>query len=310
MGEEAGRVFHTQLFQLGGNLGVGIGMLGQNLVEGSPSFFCLQGNLPDDLVTVGNASLCQQDVGRLRKDSAPHLSAGIRQIPGHVGVVSLKAGHHLFHAGHRHGKACQIVGHKALAGRIGQVPLVLGNLVHKEGHNTGGKGLPQGLYVLAVPGIALLGHGGGAHLGGAEILEDLANLGALEVAQIVGQVGDDAEGHVALQKEAQQVLRLHQLGGMLGGLQSQVAQVAALQIFWVTDNHGGAVVGSHRTGQLSPQLLGTLLNLQDGLAQAGDILGDGKAKGDGNGVLTVGATNLGSLGITGGNVAEASLQLL
>ena len=209
--EKGGGVGKAELLKPGGYLGERVLVGLEHLEEAPAGLFRLQRYLADYLVPVVHARLPQKDVGGFGKHAALHLAARAVQVAGHGLLVRLQAGDDRLHPVHRHREPGNVVGDEALACGVGQVPLVLRNLVHVEGEHAGAHGLPEGLHVLAVPGVALLRHGGRSHLGRGEVFEDLPYLAPLQVAQVVGKVRDDAEGDVELQKEAEQVFRLDEL---------------------------------------------------------------------------------------------------
>ncbi len=163
--------------------------------------------------------------------------------------------------------------------------------------------------MLAVPGIALLRHGRGADLPRGEGLAHLADLGALQVAQVVCQVGEDAEGRVELEEEAQEILGLHELRGVLGSLEAEAREEAPLHGLGVGIAHREGVVRAHGPGELAAQVLRELPGAQHRLAQAARVLGHGEAEGQGHGVLPVGAAHLGRLRFVDREPAELELDL-
>ena len=74
-------------------------------------------------------------------------------------TVHREPGHHRDRAGDRGGEPREVVGDETPRGGVRQVALVLRDLVHEEGDDARGEGLPEALHVLGVPGIALLRHG-------------------------------------------------------------------------------------------------------------------------------------------------------
>ena len=76
------------------------------------------------------------------------------------------------------------------------------NLIHVTRDDARTHRFPQRLYVLAVPRIALLRHRTRTDLRRTEILEYFSDLRTLEIAQIVGEVCDDAEGGIAFEQQA------------------------------------------------------------------------------------------------------------
>ena len=140
---------------------------------------------------------------------------------------------------------------------------MLAYLVHVERDDARAHRLPQRLYVLAVPRIALLRHCRRADLGRSEVLKDFSDFASLQVAKVVGKVRDDSKGNVHLKQKAQEVFGLDKLVGIFAWLQAQKAQVSFFQFLWVLDNHAGAVVRAYRAGKLSLKLLAQFLDAQN-----------------------------------------------
>ena len=208
------------------------------------------------------ASLAEEDVRRLGKDSALDLSARAREVPRHSVLVRLQPRDDAVHARHRHREAGNVVGDEALARAVRQIALVLGNLVHVERDYARAHRLPQRLDVLAVPRVALLRHGGRADLRRREIFENLADFAPLEVPEVVSEVRDDSERDVHLQEEAEDVLRLDKLVRVLARLQSQKTGVDALKLLGILHNHRRTVVRADGAGKFSDQIVGKLLDFE------------------------------------------------
>ncbi len=86
----------------------------------------------------------------------------------------------------------------ALDGGVGDVALVPEGDVLEGGDGVAAEEAGEAADALALLGVALVGHGGGAGLALGERLLDLEDLGALEVADLGGELveagGDEGEG--------------------------------------------------------------------------------------------------------------------
>ena len=158
VGKEIFRVLHAKLFQLRGDFRVSVGVGFENFKESLSALLAFQSDFANHFVSVVDSGFAKQNVGRLGKDSALDFSAGVVQVALHAFAVGLQAAHHGIHSGDGHRKARHVVGDKALARAVCQIALVLAYLVHVERDDARAHRLPQRLYVLAVPRIALLRH--------------------------------------------------------------------------------------------------------------------------------------------------------
>src|SRR5262249_14340699 len=88
------------------------------------------------------------------------------------------------------------LGNKTHRGRVGQVALVFGDLIHEDGQQPRHVGFPQTFDILEVLRVDLVRQGRGPDdlrvRVGRPAVAQLADLAALEVAAVVGKVGHDA----------------------------------------------------------------------------------------------------------------------
>ena len=263
VGKEVLRILNAKFFQLRRDFGVSVGVGFEDFKESLSALLAFQSDFANHFVSIVDSRFAKQNVGRLGKNAAFDFSAGVVQVALHAFAVGLQAAHDGIHSGDGHRKARHVVGDKALARAVCKVSLVLAYLVHVERDDARAHRLPQRLYVLAVPGIALLRHCRRADLGRSEVLKDFSDFAPLQVAKVVGKVRDDSKGHVHLKQKAQEVFRLDKLVGIFARLQAQKAQVSFFQFLWVLDNHAGAVVRAYRACKLSLKLLAQFLDAQD-----------------------------------------------
>ena len=133
----------------------------------------------------------------------------------------------------------------ALGGGVGDVALVPeGNVFHAcEGEAAQDAG--EAADALALVGVALVGHGGGALLGGAEGLFDFADFGAGEVADLGGELvergGEEGEGV----EDGGVAVALHDLGGDGVGGEAEALEGV------VFDFGGDVGVGADRAGDFA-----------------------------------------------------------
>src|SRR6185503_17518027 len=116
-------------------------------------------------------------------------AAGIDVEAAHDG---LELGQHVVHQGEGAGED------EPLGGGVGDVALVPEGDVFHAGEGEAAHHAGQAADALALVGVALVGHGRGALLGGPERLFDLAHLGAGQVADFGGELveggGDQGQG--------------------------------------------------------------------------------------------------------------------
>ena len=148
-------------------------------------------------------------------------------------------------------------------------------------------------------GVALVGHGAGALLAGAERLLDLGDLGVLEVADLGREALDGAAGDGDGRQERGVAVALHDLGADVVGVQAQLRHHVPLHV------RAEQRVGADRPGELAG---GEVVR---GLAQALAIAvelerpgGQLQAEGDRLGVDGVGAAHHHRVGLLPGTRDE------
>src|SRR5690606_16579163 len=116
---------------------------------------------------------------------------------------------------------------------------------------------------------------------GFEGLAHLADLGPLQVADVVGEVGQHAKGGGDRVHVVNDELRLYDLGRVVGSRKSQKAQGLFFKGPRVVKKEPGRVVCADGSRHFPFQVVGGPLEGLDAVAQAADVPGDGVTEGDG-----------------------------
>ena len=234
---------------------------------------------------VARHSLFDQILKKLAGENQPLGGVEVAQHAfGEHAQLADDGGHFVEHVVDENGGVGE---NNALDGGVGDVALVPEGNVFEGRHHVAANKTGESADLLAGDGIALVGHGGAATLLTAEIFLDLADFGALEMADFQGDFfecgGDEGKGA--------EIMRMAVAGDDLrGDARNRETKALADFLFDV----GAEMCGiAYCAGNFAESdLAGSLLEAINVTLIFGEPVGDFEAEGDGLGVDTVGTADL------------------